>query len=398
MMVKEMKINVIKDREQKKALKSWIKQKFVGSVIAATGFGKSRVGVIAVGETLRKSKNSKGLVLVPTIALRDQFEKEFVKWGYTDVLESVEFICYQSAYKLTNNHYNVIVCDEIHLGLSVEYRKFFENNTYNRLLCMTATPPEDPTYRAMLQALAPIVYNITLDECVDLELVAPYEIYCIPVELTKQERIDYAKCNKQFVYYKYCLGDFNAFDEANRILASKTSTQEQRRNAVLFYQAIRNRKAVVDFASNKIKVLKQIALQNINKKILTFSGANAFTDAICEALDPLACKYHSKVTLKNRRKALEDFKEGNLNILCSTKALNQGVDIPEAEVGIICGLTSKSLTMIQRVGRLVRFKEDKIGKVIVLYVANSQEEKWLKNSIKNLKNLQWIKNVNQLNW
>ena len=74
-------------------------------------------------------------------------------------------------------------------------------------------------------------------------------------------------------------------------------------------------------------------------------------------------------------------------MLCSTKALNQGFDVPDANMGIICGITSKSLSMIQRVGRLIRFQEGKTGEVIVLYVRDSQEEKWIKNAVKNLKNV-----------
>ena len=76
-------------------------------------------------------------------------------------------------------------------------------------------------------------------------------------------------------------------------------------------------------------------------------------------------------------------------MLCSTKALNQGFDVPNANMGIICGITSKGLSMIQRVGRLVRFQENKIGQIIILYVADSQEEKWLKSATKTLKNVVW---------
>ena len=46
--------------------------------------------------------------------------------------------------------------------------------------------------------------------------------------------------------------------------------------------------------------------------------------------------------------------------------------------------------MIQRVGRLIRFKEGKIGQIYILYVENSQEEKWLKASIKSLNNVTWL--------
>ena len=45
--------------------------------------------------------------------------------------------------------------------------------------------------------------------------------------------------------------------------------------------------------------------------------------------------------------------------------------------------------MIQRVGRLIRFQEDKTGEIIILYIKDSQEEKWLKNAIKNLNNVKF---------
>ena len=131
-------INTIRDKEQRKALNAWAKQGFVGSVIAGTGFGKSRVGVLAVEHTLMDGGDA--LILVPTVQLQEQFVEEFAKWGVDST--NVEVICYQSAYKLKDLHYNIVVCDEIHLGLSPEYRKFFENNTYDRLLCMTATLPD----------------------------------------------------------------------------------------------------------------------------------------------------------------------------------------------------------------------------------------------------------------
>ena len=131
-------------------------------------------------------------------------------------------------------------------------------------------------------------------------------------------------------------------------------------------------------------------MNNLDKKVLAFSGANVFTDRLSASISPLAMSYHSGKSKKQREFALEAFKNDVIKVLCSTKALNQGLDIPDANMGIICGITSKSLPMIQRVGRLVRFQENKIGKIIILYVKNSQEEKWLKNSTKNLNNVIWM--------
>ena len=89
--------------------------------------------------------------------------------------------------------------------------------------------------------------------------------------------------------------------------------------------------------------------------------------------------------MKQRKNALKRFKEGEVNILCSTKALNQGFDVPDANIGIICGLTSKALPMVQRIGRLIRYKEGKRAKVYIIYVKDSQEERWFNRSVANLK-------------
>ena len=385
-------INTIRDTEQRKALNSWAKQGFVGSVIAGTGFGKSRVGILAVDYILKqKSRSNKksALVLVPTVQLQDQFRGEFAKWDLGHCLDHVDILCYQSAYKLQGQHYDIVICDEIHLGLSNEYRKFFKNNIYDSLLCMTATLPEEDEYRDILNKIAPTAYSITLDECVNLGVVSPYNISCVPVTLTPDEKDAYKKANNSFVQWKYQLGQFNAFESAKMIMANKNATPGDKQKAVMFYRAIRMRKQIVDFAENKINKFKSLYKKNKGKRILVFSGANDFTDKLCDSVKPNAMAYHSKKTKKQKELALDSFRDGSINVLCSTKALNQGFDVPDANMGIICGITSKSLSMIQRVGRLIRFKEDKIGEIIILYVADSQEEKWLKNAVKDLSNVVW---------
>ena len=386
------KLIKVKDEEQKKAINAWANNKFTGSIIAGTGFGKSRCGVIAVGKSLDTNTDAKGFVLVPTNKLQEQFKEEFIKWGYEHILDRVDILCYASAYKIENEHYHIVVCDEIHLGLSPEYRKFFENNTWDRILCMTATLPEEFEYKEILFGLAPTVYKISLDKCVELGLVSPYQIICIPVELTTVEEQEYKKANNTFVYAKYCLGQFDAFDRAKHIMGSgkHTASNADKAAAAQFYRSIRARKAVVDHADNKIAELQKIVIKNIGEKILVFGGSNEFTNRLADATETFSSIYHSGRTKKQKEQALADFRSGDKPVLCSTKALNQGFDVADATMAVICGLTSKALTMIQRVGRIIRYQENKIGKIYVLYVKDSQEEKWLKSSVRKLDNVTWL--------
>jgi superfamily II DNA or RNA helicase len=258
---------------------------------------------------------------------------------------------------------------------------------------MTATPPENVGYKLELFKLAPIVYTITLDECADKGLVAPYEIICAPVELTFGEMLEYDAVQADFVKHKMWLGP-EAFDMAKFFIANKQCSSEEKFHAAGFYKAIRERKRIVDTAHNKISKFKAIVKANSKEKIITFGGLNEFTDQLAESVSPLAEVYHSKRTKKERETALKRFKEGDINILCSTKALNQGFDAPDANIGIICGLTSKALPMIQRIGRLIRYKKGKTAKIYIVYVKDSQEEKWFKKSIADLKGfakgIKWI--------
>mgnify|MGYP003670426201 CR=1 FL=1 len=386
----------IKDNEQKKALNAWAKAGFKGSIIAGTGFGKSRCGVLAAAHVL-KEYGGTGLILVPTTQLQKQFREEFLKWGKEEALDSLDIICYQSAHKLRGKHYSIVICDEVHLGLSPIYRRFFTNNMFDKLLCMTATIPEEDEYRKLLVNLAPINYLVSLDKCVELGLVAPYEIYCVPVSMTEEETKAYKEANDLFVKAQYKLGDPNnnfrdAFTNAQMVISGRRSGDKAA--ARDFYKGIRDRKTVVQHAVIKKECAKTIISEYVDKKVLVFSGSNAFTDEMAEHLDGIA--YHSGKSKKKREGILEEFKSGENKILCSTKALNQGFDSPDSEVGIIAGLESKALPMIQRIGRLLRLSEDKIGKIYILYVQDSQEEKWLKNAVLNLNNINWLNSIDDV--
>lgn len=374
----------VKDKEQRKALNLWAKYGYVGSIIAGTGFGKSRCGVLAIGKLLKPGERA--LVLVPTNQLEDQFAEEFKKWGYEDILDQVTIMCYQSSHKFRNEKFEMVVCDEIHLGLSPVYRNFFEYNTYDKLLCMTATVPEEEEYMQYLHKIAPVRYSITLDECVTLGLVAPYEVVCVPIELNEEDKLAYKKANNKFVQAKYRIGGFNTFEDAKAILAKKI--QGDAGAAKMFFDAIRERKQVVQHASSKIDKAQELVNQHSDAKILVFSGSNSFSDSMGDALGGLV--YHSGLSKGRREKVLQRFESKSERILCSTKALNQGFNVPDASIGIIAGLDSKSLPLIQRVGRLLRLNKDKVGKIYILYVQDSQEEKWVKNAVKPLTNVTWL--------
>jgi len=393
-----------RQREQWTACNAIQQKEYRAAILAGTGFGKTRVVVTSI-IMWHPGGEEKVLILVPFEHLKARFKDEFIKvlgedLGAIFVKDHVEMHCYASVKKLNANDYDFVAGDEIHLGLTDKCMAFYEKVTGPLVLC-TATMPEDAEYRKRLINLVPLAYKISIDKCVELDIVAPYSIECVGLSLTTTEQGMYNQVNKNFGYWKSKLG-MDAFNMANTILGSKKNslshryTNEDFAAATGFFRAIRQRKGLVDHASNKIAAAKAFSqiVSAYDGRMLVFGGDNAFTDTIAESIDG-SVVFHSKKSTKQRNLALNQFRNGESHVLCSTKALNQGLDVPDASIGLICGLTSKALTMIQRVGRLVRIDSNdpsKAGRVVVLYVKESQEEKWLRNALRKTdpKNISWI--------
>jgi superfamily II DNA or RNA helicase len=106
-------------------------------------------------------------------------------------------------------------------------------------------------------------------------------------------------------------------------------------------------------------------------------------------------------TDKVKEKIFHDLKIGKIRVIVCVKALNEGVDIPSIEVGIVASGKSTEIDNTQRSGRILRIDYDNPTKralLINLYVPNSQDEKWLKNRQKSIPEykIRWINNINQI--
>ena len=183
-------------------------------------------------------------------------------------------------------------------------------------------------------------------------------IYCVGVDLEEDERAEYDRYHKMFVRMSAVLGKYGQFQHAQDILSGRVKGPKG--VAAQYMNAIRGRRQTVQEAVAKIKGAADVCKFYEGEKILTFGGTNKFTDRVANFVG--APVYHSGKTTKQRRETLEEFKSGKSKVLCSTKALNQGMDVPDVGIGIIVGLESKSLPMIQRLGRIIRKDGAKVGR------------------------------------
>jgi len=401
-----------KDAEQRIVLEKWADCGFKGTYLGATGLGKCKIGVMAAGndikEYLRKYKGIPSwLIVVPTENLRDnEWIKEFKKWGYEDELDYVTLECIQTAYKRSGEYFKGLIVDEVHTALSPEYKKLLQNNHFDKILCLTATI-DDPEKKEFLEKYAPIFYETSLSKAKELEIVSNFKIFNLPIALTEAELKEYAEADDAFNKYfstfdtaqgrsfalvKACMNKNKARHWAGCI---KGNGETVRNHAFKVMGAIRKRKKICYDAINKIQAVKDINKIFKNKKTIVFSESIAFADEVKKALENNCVVYHSKITEKRKKEALEAFKD-NCNVLSTVKALNVGFNVPACSLGIIASGSSKSLDLLQRLGRTLRWEDDKLAIFIQLYVKDSQEQKWVEKRCKNVAEVVWIKNIEEL--
>ena len=158
-----------------------------GTVILPTGFGKTRVGVMA----RERLGNPRTLVVTSRVPLIKQWQGEF-----GDSL-NIDYLCIQTAYK-EKEVYDLVIIDEVHRSLSPKYRAVFENISYKHILCLTATIPKEQEYQDVLHHYAPIVYRKVLDEAVQMDILPDFDIINYEVPFDKKQKYKYDLFDRQF--------------------------------------------------------------------------------------------------------------------------------------------------------------------------------------------------------
>ena len=392
------KLNLLKDKEQQKHLAAWQSNGRFGTSIAATGLGKTRMGLLAILDILEDNPHKKALVIVPTENLRDnEWINEFSNWNCTHLLPQVEFQCIQSAYKMTNRSWDIVVVDEVHTTLSPEYRKFYENNAWANIYCLTATPPENDEYRKYLHSVAPLTCETDINEALDLGLISEYKLYNLGVNFTAEEAKEYNRVDAIFNKATNFLGGrFDAFKNATKYRNSGDA--EQKKWANIFYIMMQKRKKLCYSASAKLDVTKQLIDRYSDRKALVFSESIDFATELHEKLGDICVTFHSKMKIKEKREALKSFGDGRTKkrVISSVKALNAGLNVPDCSLGICCAGSSKALDGVQRTGRTLRLREGKTALYINLYVRGSQEVKWVRKRTKDDFQTEWIESINDI--
>lgn len=307
------------------------KTDFNACIILPTGTGKSSLLVKSLLRLLERGY-TKILYVCDNKELRDNdFPNEVVKWGAENYLDIIERKCYQSTYKYVNQEYDVLLMDEADYGLTKQYSKLLNNNSFKHIIAVSATMSD--AKKKILQKYVPVVLEKKMHEIEGKGVVNEAEAYIYNILLTPKENQKYLAYNKAF---------------------QKAKSPKQ----IEFIQ--RNRKIFLgnlESVQNSVKLLLKHFRKDENNKILIFCNFATQADKVCEN------SFHS---LNENGNLLEDFNKGYIKELSVVGKIDRGKNLVGANIAIFESVHNSGTKNQQKTGRMRRLSIDKRCKIIFI--------------------------------
>jgi superfamily II DNA or RNA helicase len=359
---------------QEAALAAWELADRRGFVALPTGSGKTRVAIAAMARIGRPS-----LCLVPTRVLLDQWHGEIARSYAGSVgrlgdgahdLQPITVATFESAYRHMSrlgNRFDLLVVDEAHhFGCGVR-DEILEMSAAPARLGLSATPPRDPAVLERLaELIGPVVFELAIGD-LSGRYLAPFDAITLHVDLSPDERRRYDSwmATMARAYRAFRRGAPSARWEDFCRAAGRTADGREA------LHAHRRARELVAFAAAKRAALGSLLARHRDRKVLVFTADNAAAYAIAREslVMPLTCD----IGRKEREAALERFRGGQLRALVSARVLNEGIDVPDADVAIIVGAALGEREHVQRVGRLLRPRDGKRALVYEIVVRGTLE-------------------------
>lgn len=369
----EFQFNRVPFYYQSEAVEAWEKNGKCGVVVLPTGAGKSYVAQLAMARVGRSV-----LVVTPTLDLVAQWhlnlERAFgiscgIIGGGTYDLKPVTVTTYDSAYihmEHIGNRFGLIVFDEVHHLPTQTYALGAQHSIAPYRLGLTATPERESelTYE---QLLGPVVYTQTIRALAG-ENLALYETVQFEVDLDDDERAEYEEyraCYLNFVREnRIRVGTQNGWTEFLRL-----SSRSQQGRAAL--HAHRAQRSITQHCRSKLKLLNELLAEHRNDRTIIFTADNATVYKISREYLIPAITHQSPV--RERRAILEGFNSGVYPVVVTSKVLNEGVDIPAANIAIVLSGSGSVREHVQRLGRILRAASGKTAILYELVARNTSE-------------------------
>jgi superfamily II DNA or RNA helicase len=359
---------------QDAALSAWELGHRRGVVALPTGSGKTRLALAAMHRT-----GLSALCLVPTRVLLDQWLREIggVYRGavgcYGDGvrrLAPVTVATFESAYRHMDqlgDRFHLLIVDEVHHFGGGLRDEALEMTLADARLGLTATPPRDPTAAARLaELMGPTVFELAVADLAG-GFLASFDVITLYLGLALEERSAYGSLAAVFT---------SAYTDFRRMApeaswADFTYHAARTADGRRALTAWRQMRRLLGFTQAKRRALDSLLGRHRDSRVLVFTADNETADAIAREhlVMPLTCD----IGRRERAEVLERFRRGDIRTLVSARVLNEGLDVPDADMAVIVGGALGEREHVQRVGRLLRPSEGKRAVVYELVTRNTIE-------------------------
>ena len=358
---------------QEKAFPLWWAKKR-GIVKVVTGGGKTVFAIHCLTKYLEEEKDNSIFIVVPSIALLDQWYEGLQKtFGDKDIslngggehLEVISKITISTIDSVKNiiHKFNapntLLIVDECH-KIGTEKRGEILTGNWHATLGLSATPErdyDDNFYIIIKKILGDIIFDYDYIDAREDEVIVNFKLLYAYAEMTEAENDKYKDFTKKIQRRAATIGGNNMNDYPLKMLIfNRARMVKNSKNRIPFGVELlqkHKRDSWIVFTENK-KQAKEFN-KIINKK--------GYKSAI----------YNTDLDNNEREENLNNFKSGNLNVLVSCTALDEGFDMPEADGAMILSASSSKRQRIQRMGRVLRITANKENALIVTVYSSNTE-------------------------
>lgn len=347
----------IRDQRQKEFANTWLSSGKFGILHLCPRFGKIRT-TINILDTY--PTDARVLIAYPDLKIKDAWESDFERWGYEN--DNVVFTTHMSLKKHTEDKFDLLVLDEIHL-LSENQRdvvKSIINESEPDVLGLTGTLSRNTESDLSEDLGLFVVAEYPIEDAITDGVITDYEIVVVSVPLdnkVKQKYKDKERTEKaQFDAYTWVINKMEIDGRDSMFLRL-------------------SRMRVIQNSIAKVEMTKQLLSKHKDERVLVFCGITKIADSLGIP------SYHSKSSEKN---IFTDFAEGKGNHLAVVKIGNTGVTYRPLNRVIINYFDSNSENLAQKINRCMAMEYTNPDKKAYIYIISSDEEvekKWLRKAL-----------------